>query len=204
VWQGHCGTSCRENCTCFHYFSFVICALTDLRALIITSSITQVNNKRNNVQNENRDMNKLPEVIILRCFSELDLDNLRCVARVNKQWNRVAYDPSLWTFIDLHGLSIGHEDFSLFIDRICMSVIYFDLRTCRDVTSEIIQKIVTKCSRLKTLRYSFYCLSFQIPLLHISSFLTQVLYAIIMPIYSANQNPQLMFPWELGHQKQKS
>lgn len=100
-------------------------------------------------------MDKLPEVVILRIFSGLDFDNLRTVARVNKQWNRIAYDPFLWRFVELHGLYLGHEGFSQFFDRIRDSVVCCDLRDCTGLSRDFIFKIVTECSRLKTLRYIF-------------------------------------------------
>lgn len=97
-------------------------------------------------------MENLPEVILLRIFRELDFDNLRHVAMVNRQWNRIAYDSSLWTVTNLCGIYVGEEDFTLFVDRIACSVACLDLRSCTGLSSDVLKIILNKCPRLRTLR----------------------------------------------------
>ncbi|XP_031565155.1 F-box/LRR-repeat protein 20-like [Actinia tenebrosa] len=96
-------------------------------------------------------MDKLPEVVILRILSHLDFDDLRTAARVNKQWDRIAFDPFLWRLLELRGLFLGHEGFSVFFDRIRDSVVCCNLRDCTGLSRDFVFKIVTECSRLKAL-----------------------------------------------------
>jgi len=97
-------------------------------------------------------MDCLPEVILLRIFQELDFDNIRNAAQVNKQWNRIAYDPSIWAVTNLCGLWVGEEEFRLFVKRIAYSVMCLDLRSSTGLTADLLRFILNRCRRLETLR----------------------------------------------------
>ena len=97
-------------------------------------------------------MEKLPEAVILRIFSELGFDDLRTVAGVNKQCNRIAFDPFLWKFVGLRGHFLGHDGFIHFFERIRESVVCCDLRNCTGLSRDLIITIVKECPRLKILR----------------------------------------------------
>lgn len=97
-------------------------------------------------------MEFIPEVILLKIFQYLDFDDLRHAAIVNCQWNRIAYDASLWVVTNLCGLDLGEEDFSFFIDRVSSCVACLDLRSCSGLSSDVLKRILNKCYRLRTLR----------------------------------------------------
>lgn len=93
----------------------------------------------------------LPEPVLLRVFSHLTVTELCRVARVSKQWHRVAFDASLWRETDLSGKTLCGNVFLLFIDQISAAVSTMNLKGC-SVPLNVICEIFKKCTRLRYLR----------------------------------------------------
>ena len=96
-------------------------------------------------------VDRLPEPVLLQVFSRLMLVDLGRVARVCQQWQRIAYDASLWRKTDLRGRSLSEESFHLFINRISAIVSEMNLGGCT-IPLGVVCEISKKCNQLRSLR----------------------------------------------------
>uniref|UniRef100_A0A5K3F8G3 F-box domain-containing protein n=1 Tax=Mesocestoides corti TaxID=53468 RepID=A0A5K3F8G3_MESCO len=103
---------------------------------------------------------KLPEKLLLRIFSFLTHRELCTIARVSKQWRRLAYDESQWRAINLRpdhgGLSVPTvEDFlNLINQRSGEGLRYLELSSDL-ITIPVLEELGNKCTNLRYLTLDF-------------------------------------------------
>ncbi|EDO48582.1 predicted protein [Nematostella vectensis] len=97
---------------------------------------------------------KLPDAVLLEIFLYLSRRDLGVVARVCKQWRRIAYDPSLWRTVDLNELlawtTIDEATLLMLIKTRLASATALNLAGC-SVTPKVAKELAKKCRRLKSL-----------------------------------------------------
>ncbi|EUB63324.1 F-box/LRR-repeat protein 20 [Echinococcus granulosus] len=103
---------------------------------------------------------KLPEKLLLRIFSFLTHRELCTIARVSKQWRRLAYDESQWSCLNLRpehgGLSVPTvEDFlNLVNQRSGEGLRYLELNSDL-ITIPVLEELGNKCTNLRYLTLDF-------------------------------------------------
>ncbi|KAL3316984.1 hypothetical protein Ciccas_004363 [Cichlidogyrus casuarinus] len=105
-------------------------------------------------------LSRLPEKLILRVFSYLTHKELCTIARVCKQWRRIAYDEHLWMALKLRpeygGLNITNSDqlFALINQRSGSSLRYIELNSDL-ITIPVLEELGNKCTNLKFMTLDF-------------------------------------------------
>nr|CDS28942.2 f box:lrr repeat protein 7 [Hymenolepis microstoma] len=108
----------------------------------------------------NLKITKLPEKLLLRIFSFLTHRELCTIARVSKQWRRLAYDESQWSWLNLRpehgGLSVPTvEDFlNLVNQRSGEGLRYLELNSDL-ITIPVLEELGNKCTNLRYLTLDF-------------------------------------------------
>ncbi|VDL89270.1 unnamed protein product [Schistocephalus solidus] len=103
---------------------------------------------------------RLPEKLILRIFSFLTHTELCTIARVCKQWRRLAYDEELWQSLKLRpemgGLSVPTvEDFlNLINQRSGEGLRYLEISSDL-ITIPVLEELGNKCTNLRYLTLDF-------------------------------------------------
>ncbi|XP_032237406.1 F-box/LRR-repeat protein 2-like [Nematostella vectensis] len=98
-------------------------------------------------------MDGLPDVVVLKVFSFLSVADLGQVSRVCYQWQRIAYDHSLWKAVNLRRFagSINEEILTALIrTRFSPQLVTLNLGGCR-ISHEVLMELTRKCKHLRYL-----------------------------------------------------
>lgn len=96
-----------------------------------------------------------PEDVFVHTFSFLTPAELARVSSVNRSWSHAAYEPSLWTHMDLSSMYTRVDD--AFVTHLLGSRRFVHLRTlilegCSAITNKSVKSILYFCPNLRELR----------------------------------------------------
>ena len=98
----------------------------------------------------------LPDEILLHIFSFLTPPGLCChVATVCKRWHHLAYDPSLWTRLEVPRSGISATQLREIVQRVSGSVRYLNVTGVRNLCNADMTAMVKHCPHLLHLHANF-------------------------------------------------
>ena len=95
-------------------------------------------------------MNELPDSLMLRIFTYLNMSDLGKASRVCRKWKRITYDPSIWRSVNLerHARTLDDKSFQLMVkSRLGPSLRHLNLSNCA-VTSKMLRQLAKSCKNL--------------------------------------------------------
>ncbi|XP_078377268.1 uncharacterized protein LOC144660493 [Oculina patagonica] len=108
-------------------------------------------------EKNNENCCRLPDALLLKIFSQFDIEDLMRMSRVCQQWRRVSLDPSLWQSIDLSQCfyaRIRDRSVICLVSRVTSSSItHIDLSGpgCSRITNISLFHIARQCHKLRKL-----------------------------------------------------
>ncbi|KAF5401102.1 F-box/LRR-repeat protein 7 [Paragonimus heterotremus] len=116
--------------------------------------------RRTSVFNVDFLITRLPDKLMLRTFSYLPQTDLCNIARVCKQWRRLAYDPSLWQSLNLRpeygGIAVRSMDDLLNLIHHRSGVGLKRIELSSDlITVPVLEELGNRCPSLRTMTLDF-------------------------------------------------
>ena len=97
----------------------------------------------------------VPEDVFVHSFSFLTPSELANVSTVNRSWSHAAYEPSLWTHMDLSALYARVDDafiVHLLGSRRFVQLQFLSLEGCSAITNKSVKALLYFCPNLRELR----------------------------------------------------
>ena len=97
-------------------------------------------------------MNELPDSLVLRIFTHLNMVDLGRASRVCHKWKRITYDQSIWRSVNLerHARTLDDKSFQLMVkSRLSVSLRQLNLSNCA-VSSKMLRQLAKSCKNLQS------------------------------------------------------